>query len=218
MTTLVTGAFGCIGAWVIRGLLAAGERPVVFDLGDDSWRVRMIAGPDAPERLTLVRGDVTDKAQIERVVRDHEVTVYGPGRDFGLTADPTLAMKAAVLGRPFQIRWGGSTDLVYTEDVARAFLTAAAARLDGARVYNLHGASASVADVVRVIESAWPPAKGLITHVAEPLPFPAALDDARYQKDLGPAPSTSLIAGVQKTLDEFRHLQQSGRLDARELT
>ena len=31
MTTLITGAFGCIGAWVIRGLLAAGERPVLFD-------------------------------------------------------------------------------------------------------------------------------------------------------------------------------------------
>jgi nucleoside-diphosphate-sugar epimerase len=73
MTTLVTGGFGCIGAWVIRGLLAAGERPVVFDLGDDPWRVRMIAGPDAPERLCLVRGDITDKAQLERVVRDHGV-------------------------------------------------------------------------------------------------------------------------------------------------
>jgi nucleoside-diphosphate-sugar epimerase len=73
MTTLVTGAFGCIGAWVTRGLLAAGERPVLFDLGDDPWRVRMIAGPDAPERLTLVRGDLTDRAQLERVVRDHGV-------------------------------------------------------------------------------------------------------------------------------------------------
>jgi hypothetical protein len=33
MTTLITGAFGCIGAWVIRELLVGGERPVVFDLG-----------------------------------------------------------------------------------------------------------------------------------------------------------------------------------------
>ena len=73
MTTLITGALGCIGAWVIRGLLAAGERPVLFDLGDDPWRVRMIAGPDAPERLTVVRGDIADRAQLERVVRDHEV-------------------------------------------------------------------------------------------------------------------------------------------------
>src|SRR3989442_15508002 len=27
MATLVTGAFGCIGSWVVRDLLVAGERP-----------------------------------------------------------------------------------------------------------------------------------------------------------------------------------------------
>jgi nucleoside-diphosphate-sugar epimerase len=32
MTTLVTGAFGCIGAWVVRALLAEGERPVAREL------------------------------------------------------------------------------------------------------------------------------------------------------------------------------------------
>ena len=37
--------------------------------------------------------------------------------------------------------------------------------------------------------------RGLLA--APPLPFPAALDDARYQKDLGPAPPISLAAGVQ---------------------
>ena len=321
MAFLVTGAFGCIGAWVVKQLLAADEQPVVYDLGDDPWRLRMIVGPERLQEVVMVRGDIADREAITDVVERHRITriihlaawqvplcrqdpprgalvnvvgtanvfeaaktrrlrvvyfssaavfgppnlygpgpisddappkpathygvykvaneetariyweehrigsagfrpltVYGPGRDFGLTADPTLAMKAAVLGRRFQIRWGGSTDLIYTEDVARAFLAAAAARLDGARVYNLHGASASVADVVHAIEAAWPPAKELITHVEQALPFPAALDDARYQKDLGPAPSTSLAAGVQKTLDEFERLRQSGRLDARELT
>jgi nucleoside-diphosphate-sugar epimerase len=324
MTTLVTGAFGCIGAWVVRGLLASAARPVVFDLGDDPWRIRMIAGADAPSRITIVRGDITDRESLGRVVREHGIrrvihlaawqvplcrqdpprgaainvvgtanvfdvaraaggqiervvyassaavfgapdlypsgpikddapahpathygvykvaneetarvyweehripssgfrplTVYGPGRDFGLTADPTLAMKSAVLGRAFQIRWGGSTDLVYTEDVARALMGAAGARLDGARVYNLHGASASVADVVRTIEATRPSAKESITWVAQPLPFPAALDDARYQKDFGPAPPTSLADGVAKTLDEFERLKQDGRLDSRELT
>ena len=53
MTTLVTGAFGCIGSWVVRGLLADGERPVVYDLGDDPWRMRMIAGDDVASRVTL---------------------------------------------------------------------------------------------------------------------------------------------------------------------
>jgi nucleoside-diphosphate-sugar epimerase len=145
------------------------------------------------------------------------LTVYGPGRDFGLTADPTLAMKAAVLGQKFQIRWGGRTDLIFTGDVARAFIAAAGSRLDGARVYNLHGASAAVADVVGLIGEAWPSASGLISHVEQPIPFPDALDDTRYQADLGPAPATTLERGVQRTLEEFARLQEEGRLDAREL-
>ena len=49
-------------------------------------------------------------------------------------------------------------------------------------------------------------------------PFPAALDDRRYQQDLGPAPPTSLADGVAKTLDEFERLKKDGRLDSRELT
>lgn len=32
MVTLVTGALGCIGAWVVRRLLASGGDPVVWEL------------------------------------------------------------------------------------------------------------------------------------------------------------------------------------------
>src|ERR1044072_1028007 len=46
------------------------------------------------------------------------LTVYGVGRDFGITSDPTKAMKAAVVGRPFHIRFGGRTDLQYVADTA----------------------------------------------------------------------------------------------------
>ena len=44
-----------------------------------------------------------------------------------------------------------------------------------------------------------------------------ALDDARYQRDLGPAQPTALVDGVRRTLDEFTRLHKDGRLDAREL-
>jgi hypothetical protein len=71
--------------------------------------------------------------------------------------------------------------------------------------------------VVRTIEEAWPGANGLVSHLEEPMPFAEALDDARYQKDLGPAPRTGLSEGVRKTIDEFARLQKEGRLDAREL-
>src|SRR2546421_54072 len=73
MTTLVTGAFGCIGSWVIRGLLADGERPVAFDLGDDPWRLRMIAGDDVASRVILVRGDIADRDALVGVVREHGI-------------------------------------------------------------------------------------------------------------------------------------------------
>ncbi|HLE45214.1 MAG TPA: SDR family oxidoreductase, partial [Methylomirabilota bacterium] len=145
------------------------------------------------------------------------LSVYGPGRDFGLTADPTLALKAAVLGRSFKIRWGGATDLIYADDVAQACLAAADSTLDGARVYNLHGESARIADVVRMIEEAWPEARGRLSHVEQPIPFPAELADTGYQRDLGPRPRTGLRDGIRKTLDEFSALARAGRLDAREL-
>src|SRR5438105_3114901 len=73
MTTLVTGAFGCIGSWLVRGLLAAGARPVVFDIGDDPWRLRMSAGADVTSRVTIVRGDIADRDAVVRVVRDHGI-------------------------------------------------------------------------------------------------------------------------------------------------
>jgi UDP-glucose 4-epimerase len=126
-------------------------------------------------------------------------------------------MKAAVLGKPFTIGYGGGTDLIYVADVARALLAASQARLDGARVYNLHGESVKIAEVLRIIEAAWPRAKGLLSHVEEPPPFAEALDDARYQRELGPAPRTGVDDGVRQTLEAFARLLSEGRLDAREL-
>src|SRR3989454_6587899 len=73
MATLVTGAFGCIGSWVVRELLAAGKRPVVFDVGDDPWRPRVIAGGDVARRITIVRGDIADRDALGRVVRHHAI-------------------------------------------------------------------------------------------------------------------------------------------------
>src|SRR5258705_9698022 len=61
---------------------------------------------------------------------------------------------------PYTTLFRSATDLIYADDVARACIAASTATLDGARVYNLHGESAKVAEVARLIEQAWPSAKG----------------------------------------------------------
>src|SRR5207249_784796 len=64
------------------------------------------------------------------------LTVYGVNRDTGLTSDPTKAMKAAVLGIPFHIRFSGATDFQYVEDTPAAFIRCADAAPEGALVFN----------------------------------------------------------------------------------
>ena len=58
--------------------------------------------------------------------------VYGPGRDNGLTASPSLAMAAAAAGeKEFTIAFGGRTQLQFAPDSARVFIAAARAATEG---------------------------------------------------------------------------------------
>jgi nucleoside-diphosphate-sugar epimerase len=145
------------------------------------------------------------------------LTVYGVGRDVGITSDPTKAMKAAVIGRPFHIRFGGRTDFQYVADTADVFIRAATAELTGAQVFNLHGETIHIRDVVDEIEKAWPAARGTITLADEPLTIPAEMDDAAIQAALGPIPATPLAEGVAATLSRFSELEKEGRLDTSDL-
>ena len=145
------------------------------------------------------------------------LTVYGVGRDFGLTSDPTKAMKAAVVGRPFHIRFGGRTDFQYVADTADVFIRAATSNLTGAQVFNLHGETISIAEVVAAIERAWPIAAGTITYADAPLPIAAEMDDHAIRAALGSQPATPLAEGVSATMARFAELQSQGRLDTSEL-
>src|SRR5215510_12353101 len=100
------------------------------------------------------------------------LTVYGVGRDFGLTSDPTKAMKAAVVGRPFHIRFGGRTDFLYVADTANIFISAASADLEGSHVFNTHGETIEVRAVVDEIEKLIPSARGRITFDPTPMALP----------------------------------------------
>lgn len=98
----------------------------------------------------------------------------------------------------------------YTLDVARAFVAAARAEVDGAHVFNLGGQSVEMADVVAAIEQAAPDVAGRVTIDGAPLPFPAAASDGRLMAAIGGFPRTSLIDGVAATVERFRSLIANG--------
>ena len=320
-TFLVTGAHGFIGAWIVKRLLAADARVVIFDQSSDPRRLRLIMDDDEIARTTVITGDITEadvlspiiekfgvthiihlagvqvpicKANpylgatvnvigtinvfeaahragdsIQRVVyassaavfgtmeeerplteRDatepathygafkrcnednarvyfldngvnsiglRPLTIYGVGRDFGLTSDPTKAMKATVVGRPFHMRFGGRTDFQYVADTADIFIRAAMSNLTGAHVFNLHGETVHVTDIVAEIERSWPEPRGTITYANEPLTIPPEMDDSAIRAALGELPATPLAVGIRATIERFAELHREGRLDTSDL-
>jgi len=70
---LITGALGCLGAWVSRCVLDDGDTVVGYDLGDDRNRLELVLGTDAG-RVELIKGDITDLAAFERALDEHAIT------------------------------------------------------------------------------------------------------------------------------------------------
>lgn len=306
-TVLVTGAFGCIGAWVVRTLIRDGEAVVAFDAGGDDYRLRYLLDEVELSRVARVQGDVTDCRGVREVIERHEVArvihlaglqvpacasdpiagarvnvvgtlnlfeatadgptanaplvyassvaalgcnergeydpsrppsthygvfklanegsaavyardhgrpsvglrpyvVYGVGRDQGVTSQVTLAMRSAAEGSAHHIPFGGRVRLEYADDVARAFVTASRADVDGAVVSDVSTDAVNIADVIDAISVAVPEAEGRITCEERPLPFPVEVPDQVDRSSLPRAASTPLVSGVQETVAMFRAL------------
>jgi nucleoside-diphosphate-sugar epimerase len=144
-------------------------------------------------------------------------TVYGVGRDLGMTSEPTKAIKSVALGRRYAISYGGRQDLQYVDDVAMAFVRAAEAPYRGAKSYNLRGAVVDLPTFHRTLCDVAPEARDLVSYGERQLGIAYDLDDAAFQRDLGPLPATPLADGIRQTLDHFRRLDREGRLDTADL-
>jgi nucleoside-diphosphate-sugar epimerase len=319
---LVTGAFGCIGAWTVAQLVAERVPVVAFDAGDDPRRLRLLLADDQLATLPIVRGDLGELASFEAALDEHAITnvihlaalqvpfcaadpplgarvnvvgtvnvfeavrarqdrmatlvyassiaaydaleegsdapvamegvpstlygvfkranegtaqvywrdhgltsiglrphtVFGLGRDQGLTSAPTAAMLAAAAGDPFHIPFGGGFQLQYAPDVARAFVDASRARHAGALVANLGGAVVTIDQVIAAIEAAAPEARGSITAAREALPFPAEVEfSPDLERVIGRRDDTPLEHGVRDTITHFRDLLRRGLVAPPEL-
>ena len=139
------------------------------------------------------------------------MTVYGAGRDQGMTSSATVAIAAAVLGVPYEISFGGRTLFQYAEDVAATMILASRSAPGGARVFNLGGIAVALTDWVAAIEQVVPEAAGRITVAAPELPFPAEIAHDRLAA-LGPVPVTPYGDAIAATADIYRRLAAEDRL------
>jgi nucleoside-diphosphate-sugar epimerase len=322
---LLTGGYGCIGSWIVRNLLVRGDQVWIYDLKEDTHRLRLLLEDEQIRRVGFIQGDVSNlsalqnairschithvihlaglqvptcradpllgarvnvlgtlavfeavrqaQGQVQRLVyassaavfgppegypagvaladdvplspmthygvfkccnegnarvyfQDHGLssvglrpwTVYGAGRDFGMTSEPTKAIKSLALGRPYHITYGGLQDLQYVDDVARVFIRCAEAPYQGAKSYNLRGDVVDLPTFHQALCAADPAAAQLITFGERQIAIAYHLDDTALQRDLGPMPRTPLAEGVRQTLELFRKLHREGLLDTADLT
>ena len=313
---LVTGAHGCIGAWVVRDLVERGVDVVASDVGGSPHRLAQVMAPAQLDGVDQVYADVTDLEGLERLLDEGGITnvihlaalqvpfcredpplgarvnvvgtvnvfeavarrqdrmgpvvyassiaaydaqdgtgaapsmsgtpgtiygvykraneatarlyhaerggpsvglrphtVYGVGRDQGMTSAPTMAMLAAAAGVPYRIPYGGRSQFQYAPDVARAFVQAALSPADGAAVLNLAGHALDMADVVAAIERAAPASAGQLTFDEVALPFPAEVDPTGLIDTIGVVDELSFDDGVGDALERFRRLLAEGRIN-----
>jgi nucleoside-diphosphate-sugar epimerase len=98
---LITGAMGCIGAWVVRQLVQEGVETAVFDLATEPKRMRLLMRDEDIERVQFIQGDVTDLAAVQTAVTQsgatHVVHLAGLQVPF-CRANPSLGAAVNVVG------------------------------------------------------------------------------------------------------------------------
>jgi len=310
---LVTGAQGCIGAWVSKTLLELGHDVTAYDIGRELTLLSRLIPPESLKRVDFVFGDVSNYELLQRVIEQKGIThvihlaglmtpackaqplvgarvnvmgtltileairahreqieciayassaavlgpdeeydlhpvpdsarplpstlygvykrttedcariyweqegirsvglrpgvVYGPGRETGLSAGPTLAVKAALLGQECEIAFGGSVNMQYVGDVARSFCLSALEAPPGALVCNMNGQVLDVETIIAEIEALFPSAAGRISYRPdERIGLASHVDDSTLQSIIGPFEPTTFREGIERTAAYYRRV------------
>ncbi|MDO8285030.1 MAG: NAD-dependent epimerase/dehydratase [Rhodoferax sp.] len=128
--------------------------------------------------------------------------VYGPGRETGVSAGPSLACRAAVRGEPYTIGFTGASGLIYVDDVAQAFVAALLTPAQGAPVYNLVGQVATVDEVITEIRRQVPAAQ--LSAEGPPLTIAPGITEEGLNALLPQRQQTGLAQGISATLQFYR--------------
>ena len=128
--------------------------------------------------------------------------VYGPGRETGLTAGPSLACKAAAQGGDYVIPFSGDTDFIYVSDVAAAYAAAAVNDRPGAHVYNVVGDLGTAESFAEEIMQAAPDAT--VRAEGPTLPIAPQIDAGTLRQDYPEIPQTTIREGVAESVAHYR--------------
>lgn len=142
-------------------------------------------------------------------IRPH--VVYGPERTQGLTAGPSQAARAAVMGEAFNIAYTGRVGYDYVEDVAQAFVRAALETPPGAQLADLPGEVASTEEFRNAIIAAVPEARSLLTVNGPAIPSNIPPHPNYINKLFPNWQATSLADGVRLTIDFYKRRVGVGR-------
>ena len=130
------------------------------------------------------------------------LVVYGPGREVGISAGPTLAIAAAARGEAYTIPFSGSTDMLFVEDLVSAYVQAATRTLSGAKTYSIVGEVATMESWIDAIRHHIPHAEldcgGFV------LPVTDTIDEGELRSDFPGVPRTSIATGVARTVEWYQ--------------
>ena len=140
------------------------------------------------------------------------LTVYGVGREVGITSGPTKAIRAAVLGEEFIVPFTGVTGFNYIQDIADDFIGVSRNHSEGALALNNPGENHDVREFLDIIEDEVPAAAGRLGCDGEPVPVAWDFREDGLERLLGEVPHTPIEEGIRATIRGFEELRERGLL------
>ena len=97
----ITGAAGCIGAWVLHNLVREGTPVTVLDLDTHRHRLPLVLTSDEISRIRFIQGDVSDYTTVENALKTSGATHFIHLAALQLPfckADPVAGARVNVVG------------------------------------------------------------------------------------------------------------------------
>lgn len=147
--------------------------------------------------------------------------LYGPGRDAGLTASPTTAMKCLALGRPYEIPFRSRQDYLYAPDVGGAIGHSLFHPFEGYQAFTLPSHTLDTNQIVTELKEA-AEELGLtgqfqITVGNDEVPFICDLEYAAFLQAFPETPHTSLSKALRESLSVFVDQVEKGWLTEKDV-